>query len=296
MSLRSTPDGSGPRRLTIDLDGAWCYRQIHGVDDVAPRRDDDDGDGVLLPGLRRFLALCDRLSARATLFVVGSDLDDHCYARAIEQAAAAGHDVMSHSHRHAYDLSRWPRARIDEDVRASVAAIAAVTGSAPVGFRAPGYNLSAALLDAVKDAGLSWSSSLMPAPAYFAARAFVVARTALSGRRSASLVGDPRAFFPSPVLARGGSSRRRRHRNGLLEFPLSAPWGIPLTGTTLALLPDRAADWLGAAAGDDDDATLELHAADFVEGALLPSGQPDRDVPLADKLRRIERVARRLAR
>ncbi len=272
----------GPRRLTIDLDGAWCYRQIHGVN--APGASDDDDD-VLLLGLPRFLELCARLSATATLFVVGADLRSEPYARLIEEAARAGHEVMSHSHSHAYDLSRWPRSRIDDDIRASVDAIAAVTGCAPRGFRAPGYNLSPPLLDAVKDAGVHWSSSLLPAPAYFGARALVIARTALAGRRSASLLGDPRAFWP-------GRRPRRRHPNGLLEFPLSAPWGIPFTGTMLALLPDGCAHWLSTAARAADDVSLELHAADFVDGHLLPAGQPERDVPLVDKLARIERACR----
>ena len=275
---------SRPRRLTIDLDGAWCYRQIHGVGGG----DDDDDDPLLAAGLPRFLELCARLSVTATLFVVGVDLRRERYARLIAAAAAAGHQVMSHSHSHAYDLSRWPRARIVDDVAASVAAIEAVTGARPTGFRAPGYNLSPALLDAVVDVGLRWSSSLLPAPAYFGARALVIARTALAGRRSASLLGDPRAF---------GLRRRRRHPNGLEEFPISAPWGVPLTGTVLALLPDSAAAWLGDAAalrssGVGDDPLLELHAADFVDGELLPAGQPDRHVPLVDKLRRIERAAR----
>ncbi|MDP2342316.1 MAG: polysaccharide deacetylase family protein [Deltaproteobacteria bacterium] len=274
--------------MTIDLDGAWCYRAIHGA--AGPH--DDDDDPVLLQGLPRFLELCARHSITATLFVVGADLRHEAYARLIEGAARAGHEVMSHSHSHAYDLSRWPRSRIVDDVKASIAAITAVTGVVPEGFRAPGYNLSPTLLDAVKDAGLRWSSSWLPAPAYFAARALVIARTTLLGRRSASLFGDPGAFAP---LRRRRHALRRQHANGLLEFPISAPWGIPFTGTMLALLPDRAARWLSSAAGDDDDVMLELHAADFVEGALLPPGQPDRLVPLADKLGRIERAVRALA-
>ena len=271
-----------PQRLTIDLDGAWCYRQIHGLRDDD---DDDDDDALLLSGLPRFLELCARLSMKATLFVVGVDLRNETYARLIAEAARAGHEVMSHSQSHAYDLSRWPRSRVVDDVTASLDAIEGVTGVRPLGFRAPGYNLSLNLLDGVKDAGVAWSSSLLPAPAYFAARALVIARTALAGRRSASLLGDPAAF---------ARRRRRQHGNGLAEFPISAPLGIPFTGTVLALLPDLLADALSAAAADDDDVMLELHAADFVEGSLLPRGQPDRGVALADKLRRIERAAKRI--
>jgi ketosteroid isomerase-like protein len=75
---------------------------------------------------------------------------------------------------------------------------------------------------------------------------------------------------------------------------MSAPWGLPFTGTTLALLPDGAAAVLADAACAADDVVFEVHAADFVDGALLPEGQPDRRVRLSDKLRRIERAARRV--
>ena len=278
----------GPHRLTIDLDGLWCYRQIHGVTHAEEPRAAVDDD-VLLLGLPRFLEMCALLSTKATLFVVGLDLRNARYARLIEDAARAGHDVMSHSHSHAYDLSRWSRRRMGDDVRASVAAIKAVTGVAPAGFRAPGYNLSKELIDVVKDTGLSWSSSLMPSPAYFAARAAIILSTTLRGGRSASLFGDPRAFG-----ARGQRAQEQRHANGLREYPLSAAWGIPFTGTMLALLPDSAGVCLTEGAVKNDDVQLELHAADFVEGSLLPPGQPERAVPLALKLARLQRAARRV--
>jgi hypothetical protein len=281
----------GPQRLTIDLDGAWCYRAIHGVVDVADTAADADvaddaaaPDPVLLQGLPRFLDLCARLSVTATLFVVGRDLREPRYAALVAAASAAGHAVESHSFSHAYDLSRWPRAAVAADVRASADAIATVTGRRPVGFRAPGYNLSAALLDGVKEAGISWSSSLLPSPLYFAARLAIIAKTAARQRRSASLVGHMAAFV----------QRRRQHANGLREFPLSAPRGVPFTGTMLAVLGDRAARALVSSACASEDVTLELHAADFVAGSLLPVGQPDAAVRLSDKLTRIEQAARRV--
>lgn len=278
-----------PRRLTLDLDAAWCYRAIHGVDgDGVDDGIDIDDDGVLVPGFSRFLDLCDRLGTKATLFVVTQDLASPRYAALVTAAAAAGHDVCSHSHRHHYDLSLRPAALIKSDLDDSVRAIAAVTGRAPVGFRAPGYNLSPRLTDAVKDAGFAYSSSIMPSPLYFGARAAVIAKTRLAGRRSASLVGAARAF--SPRLR-----RTHRHPNGLVEHPMSAPYGVPFTGTMLALLPDAAVDVLIAAAAADPDGQLELHAADFVDGHALPAAQPDAHLRLSDKLRRIERACAALS-
>lgn len=279
----------GPRPLTLDGDGAWCYRAIHGV--VGASEEVDVDDPVLLQGVPRFLALCERLQARATLFVVGRDLKNPRYRRLIKDAARAGHDVESHSFSHAYDLSRWRKPAIVDDLNASIDAIADVTGRRPQGFRAPGYNLSADLVEACVDVGFVWSSSLLPSPAYFAARAAVIGRTGAQAlvrhsAPSASLLGRPWDFLLP----------RRRHRGGLAEFPMSAPLGVPFTGTTLALLSDRAAAAVTRAACQSDDVSLEVHAADFVRGALLPNGQPDRGVRLTEKLRRIEAAARCVVR
>ncbi len=277
-----------PRTVTIDLDGAWCYRAIHGV---ADDDSDDDSDPILQEGVPRFLDCCARLNVSATLFVVGRDLQRPAFARLIAQAAAAGHDVMSHSFGHAYDLARFEPAALDADLGRSVDAITAVTGVAPRGFRAPGYTTSEALWAALLRAGFAWSSSVLPSPAYLAARTLVRWRTRAGGATSASQPGSWRAF--SPLFATPPPPLR--------EFPVSTALGLPWTGTTLALLPDSAADALTTLAlhtprPGHQPLVFELHAADFADGRHLPRAQPDARVPLADKLRRLERTLGRLAR
>ena len=282
-----------PRTVTIDLDGAWCYRAIHGTrddDDDDDDNDDDDDDPLLADGLPRFLEVCARLDVRATLFVVARDLRRPGFARLMKQAADAGHDVMSHSFSHAYDLARWPAARLAADLAASRDAIAAVTGRLPTGFRAPGYTTSETLWQALVATGFQWSSSALPSPTYLAARTLVRWRTRLGGGVSSSQPGSWRAF--SPLFAQPPAPLR--------EYPISTAWGLPWTGTTLALLPDVAADALTTLALHTPrpahwPLVFELHAADFADGRHLPAAQPDAAVPLRDKLRRLERTLARLA-
>lgn len=276
-----------PRRVTIDLDGASCYRAIHGHDvagDSDLHDDSDSGDDLLLSeGLPRFLELCASLQIVATLFVVTRDLRRPAYARVIADAHAAGHQVMSHSHRHAYNLSKQPYDEIVDELRGSREALQAVTGMLPTGFRAPGYNLGATLLRALATAGFVWSSSVLPSPAYFAARAAVVAKTRLSGRRSASVLGSAHAFSPWWWSSSSASLN-------VAEYPITTAAGLPWTGTTLALLGDRSAAALtkvALATTSAKELVFELHAADFADGRHLPADQPDARVPLADKLRRI---------
>jgi peptidoglycan/xylan/chitin deacetylase (PgdA/CDA1 family) len=295
VTAASGTDGiPGPRRITIDLDGAWCYRRIHGHtshDDEADNGKAGD-DPLLLQAMPRILELGTRIGAATTLFVVGRDTRGSGVAALLRRAVDAGFELQAHSYAHDYALSRWPRDRAAADVKAALDAIESLGAPRPQGFRAPGYNLSPALLGALVDAGVRWSSSVMGSPAYFALRAAVVARTRLAGRRSDSLLGHPAAFVP----------RRRRFTHHvddvtLVEHPIATAAGLPWTGTTLALLPDAVGDALttvALATTPVDELVFELHAADFADGALLPPDQPDARVPLSEKLRRIERALARV--
>lgn len=272
--------------VTIDVDGVRHYHAIHGL--PPPR----GPDPIWRAGVPRVLELCAEHRVRATLFIVTEDLEDETARELVRRAHVAGHEIASHSHRHRYELSTLAPAEIDAELRRSIDVITAVTGESPRGFRAPGYTLSAPLVDALVRLGFRYDSSVMQAPAYWAARA--AARLALRarGRRSASLLGDLRQFLP-------GYAPR-----GLVELPISSALGWPWLGTTLALLPAP----LGAMETAVARATprrgpvvLELHAVDLCdagdgfEGALVQA-QRDLAVPLARKRGRLGQAVAALAK
>lgn len=288
--------------VTIDVDGTGCYHEIHGL----PPPPNDPIFAVALP---RFLELCDKVGVRATLFVVGRDLvgDDADARRATtKRAADDGHEIASHSFAHDYALSTRAPAAIQADLARADDAIFATTGRRARGFRAPGYNQSEALFDALEGAGYAYDSSFMPTPAYFAARAAAIALYRARRRPSRSLVGDvreflaPRApFFPARGrrFRRAGSADDRRR---VIELPIavSSKLRLPWIGTNLALFPDAVGARLTRAVLDDArPAILELHAIDFA-GAddgfsrELVAAQPDLQVPLATKMRRLEAALR----
>ena len=281
--------------VTIDVDGAGCYHAIHGLPPLP-------GDDVLWSrALPRFFALCDALHIRATVFVVGIDLDVPERAARIAEAARSGHEIASHSHRHDYALSRAGRIAIDDDTRAAVNAIERVTGARPRGFRAPGYNQSELLFDALERHGFLYDSSFLPVPAYFAARAAALALYTLRRRRSRSLVGDAREFA-SPLVpfipsraARYRPARGRELARPLVELPIgvASSLRLPWLGTSLTMFPDALGRLLTTQAlGMPGPAVLELHAIDFASkedglSTALVAAQADLRVPLDVKLRRL---------
>lgn len=291
--------------LTIDVDALRCYREIHGL----PPRDDEEEDPIFTRALPRFLELLAGLGAKGTLFVVGRDLQTPAHAEVIANAARAGHEIASHSFEHDYRLSRLPPVRIALDLEAADDAIERVTGRKPRGFRAPGYNQSEALMDALDERGYAYDSSFFPTPAYFAARAVAIGLYRARRRGTRSLVGDVREFsaprtpFVPALGERFRPAKAGEKRRGFVEIPMGVASfaRLPWLGTTLALANDFVGETLTRVALADASipAVLELHAIDFlgaedgVEPALV-AAQPDLKVPLADKLRRLEKAMRRV--
>lgn len=295
MSRNGKPLGS----VTIDVDGIGCYRAIHGL----PQKPQGT-DPIYERALPRFLDICRAENIQSTLFVVAKDLEQPLQADCIRRASEEGHEIASHSYRHAYDLSLQSPASIEADLRRANELITEVTGKKPVGFRAPGYNLSEDLVDVLDALEFRYDSSLFPAPLYFSARALAIALYQLRGRPSQSLTGDIREFlalqtpFKPSQRQRFRPARKGETARGFWEIPMSVatPFRLPWIGTTIALSPD----WLGRALTrfvmrSKQPAILELHAIDFAshhdgyEPALIDA-QPDLKVPIAPKLRRLART------
>jgi hypothetical protein len=294
----------GPRTaaVTIDVDSLPCYFAIHGLPIPEGLVDEDPIYRLAMP---RFWACLEAAGLPATLFLIGADAPRH--AQAFAPVGPSGSEVASHSHAHDYRLSRRPWGAIVADLAAADAALRPLNLDRPlVGFRAPGYNLSPAVLAAVADLGYVYDSSLLPAPAYFAARAAAIGAYALLGRHSRSLVGDARQFAGprGPYRMHPAAAWTPAADGRLVELPMAVePVGrVPLIGTVWSGLPEAVqGPLLDAALAATGQLVLELHAIDLLDAsdhpalARLEPHQRDLRVPAATKLRRFETLFRRLA-
>ena len=177
------------------------------------------------------------------------------------------------------------------------------TGAPPVGFRAPGYDLSSTMLRALAARGYRYDSSVFAAPAYYAAKATVMALLALRGRPSGAVLTDPRALLASPDPYRPAlDAPWRRGDAPLMELPIavSPALRIPAIGTSLLLAPAPVRRALVASMARRPHFNFELHAIDLCDAELdqlpaeLVARQPDLRVPLAEKLTRFDDVLARL--
>jgi peptidoglycan/xylan/chitin deacetylase (PgdA/CDA1 family) len=112
----------------------------------------------LVRGLPRILEVLDEFGATATFYVPGVTAERH--PDELHALAATRHEIGHHGHSHrAPDVLGEDEQRAE--IAAGLAALAAVTGRRPAGYRAPCWELTPVTLDALLDAGLAFDSSLM---------------------------------------------------------------------------------------------------------------------------------------
>jgi hypothetical protein len=287
--------------LTVDLDSLGHYCRIHGLleTDLRPAGV-AAAHAVAIP---RLLELFDRLRAPATFFAIGKDLAETDCAMPVKQAAQAGHEIGNHTWSHDYALVRRPAASIADDVAKGSAAIAAAVGTAPKGFRAPGYTLSAELYGAVVEQGYTYDSSVYPAVPYYLAKAAILGVMRLASRDSAAILDRP-AVLAAPRLPYRPSLQDpyKRGNASTWELPIStAPvTRIPFIGTTLVMLPRPLVAAVYRSLRGSSFLNLELHSIDVLDesdgaGPLLAAKQRDLKIPASVKMARLAEVFRWIA-
>lgn len=254
--------------LSVDLDEVPCYAAIHGL----PQPEGARANAIYQHALPRWEAWLAQLGIRATFFVVGRDLESPVAREAVARLHAAGHEIANHSFSHRYDLTRAPQAAIARDIGAASEALAALTGQPPLGFRAPGYVITDAVFAALAALGLRYDSSVFPCPLYYTAKAAAIAGIAARGRRSTSLVDDPRVLRAPADPYRVGAPYHTRGE-GLLELPIGVTSDrsgrLPFIGTSLLLAGRAGSGWLTRRMLGRPLVNLEAHGID------LSDAEPD---------------------
>lgn len=289
--------------VSVDLDSLGCYREIHGL----PARGADDIDAVYSVGVRRLLDAFAAWEIPATLFAIGRDAERAAHAAILREAHAAGHEIASHSYAHDYALRRRRIWEIRDDLRRAHEVLARVVGQAPVGFRAPGYNIDPRILSVCSELGYRYDASVFPCPPYWLAKAGVMGWLALRGRPSRSAVTRPQTLLAPLQPYRPHAVQLHRPDRGSrlpLEIPMCVVPGVrfPVIGTSLHLLGRRgfAAVFPALCVAHPRLLSLEFHAIDFMDlddpgAAELVRYQPDLRVPWEQKRALYAEVFERIA-
>ncbi len=286
--------------VSVDLDGLPHYLRLHGLPEHGLR--EAARHAVCRLALPRFLDLFGALGIRATFFVVGEDLGDVRSAEAVRRAFEAGHEIGNHTLSHPYGLTRLPLEPLLAEVEQGEAVIERVTGARPRGFRAPGYAISAPLLDVLGARGYAYDSSAFPAAPYYLAKACVMGALKLMGRSSRAILDRPQVlaaprlpYWPSArdpyrTAAPGHGARGRAP----IELPLTVTprARLPFIGTSALLMPALALDLAYRQLRQLPFLNFELHGIDLLDASdvglpRLSAVQRELNIPFVRKRARL---------
>lgn len=317
--------------VSVDLDGIACYYRIHALGPAPAELEHI----ILERALPRAAALFAEKQINVTWFVIGRDADAAATTLPDRSARAAnagrlrtlaerGDELGNHSYSHPYDLARLPAAQIDSEIANCDRVLRTILAprdtvqigkrdepkaepamSAPRGFRAPGYDVSPAMLDCLARLGYRYDSSIFPAPGYYAAKAAVMAGLAALGRPSGAVLTNPRALVaPTEPYRPSMTAPWRRGQAPIVELPIATtPWmRMPAIGTSLLVVPAWMRARLLSAMAKRQFFNLELHGIDFADAEKdgipgeLVDRQPDLQLSIDQKLSALGDILDELAK
>jgi hypothetical protein len=142
--------------LSLDLDNKWSYLKTHGDDTWQQYPSYLD---TIVP---RALEVFAERDWNITWFIVGKDAETQSNQEILRSIADAGHEIGNHSFLHEPWLHQYSRAQLVDDVGRSHDAIGAATGQSAVGFRGPGFSLSADTLEVLKSLDYEYDATTFP--------------------------------------------------------------------------------------------------------------------------------------
>lgn len=205
--------------ISLDVDDLWSYMKIRGDERWKGR------PSYLPSFLPMALDTLESLGLRITFFVVGFDATVESNAAPLAELVARGHEVGNHSFEHESWLHLYSRAQLEEEIEKAEAAIVALTGQRPRGFRGPGYSWSETLLEVLADRDYLYDASTLPTYLGPLARAYYFA----TAGKGMSRTPERRTLFGTfrdglrPV---GAYEWALRNGKSLLEIPVTTMPGI----------------------------------------------------------------------
>lgn len=263
--------------LSVDLDSVASHLEGYGFE-----RPEDDG-AAYRRAVPRLLQLLDRADARCTFFLIAEEASR--YPDVVRAIADRGHEVASHSMSHRLPFGGLSDRELEREVRESRELLEELASRPVRGFRAPSWDLSPRLLDAVVDAGYRYDASTYPSLLLPLLRLSVARRSQEGRSRTASGLFDG-VFGPTrPHRLEAGAG-------SLVEIPIcTAPFTrLPYYHTLRFLLPAPLFRILGLLARSRrGPVTYQFHAVDFMgleNDRLDPriERHPGMDRPLDEKL------------
>jgi len=214
------PESKPLASLSLDLDNQWSYMKTHGDPgwDSLPSYLD-----IVVP---RVLRLLREWELTITFFIVGLDAAQPRSREVLRSIAGDGHEIGNHSYHHEPWLHLYSLEQLQAEIQMSEEAIEAATGQRPIGFRGPGFSLSADVIRVLIQRGYLYDASTFPTFIGPLARAYYF----MKSRLTEGELQERRNLFGS--FAEGMRPTRayrwQTEAGELLEIPVTTMPGLKL--------------------------------------------------------------------
>ena len=287
-ALQNKPAAS----LSLDLDNKWAYLKTQGCGcwSTFPSY-----LSTVTPRILEQLRMLGR--QRMTFFVVGKDAADAQNHDALSAIAQDGHELANHSFMHEPWLHLYSESELRNEFDKTEAAIEAICGTRPVGFRGPGFSTSAAVRQQLMKRGYLYDASVFPTIMGPFLRTYFMMRSSLSEeekkKRSGLYGGFSNAFSTlNPYEIEPGLMELPVTTMPLLRVPIHMSYLMFLAkySPALARLYWRTALTFCRVRGVE--MSMLLHPTDFLDVQDVPemSFFPGMSVPAEQKIALIQMV------
>lgn len=236
----------------------------------------------------RLISRIEKAGIKATLFVVGKDLESLENRRFINKWSQSGHNIGNHSYSHPLNLASLTREEIEIEIEKTDGFIMRVIGRKPRSFNAPGWAMSKEIEQALSK--FEYKIDYSPFLSWFIYPLLLRQWWSLRKEKIASTVWRRRDIFYPLKLRR----KHLSHDKSLAKIPLPtvSPFSIPIWHTGWFIFGERIfPKLLKSAIKENPKFYYLMHPADMIGFNDTPTGFENKviferlNVSLKDKIK-----------
>lgn len=173
-------------------------------------------------GLENFTRFLEPYDIKATLFMVGNDFKHKINHSSIQSAVKYGHEIANHSLSHIQGFKLLSAEEKEKEIKGMEDLCREVTGIKPIGFRAPGWNISDDTILPLKKLGYKYDSSIHPT-SFMPLLKLLHWKSMSDGTKSdRTTMGHLKYIFASTKPYKTSStSFFKKGKDGIIEFPVT---------------------------------------------------------------------------
>ncbi len=143
----------------VDVDSLAIHYKNLGLQPPSQNPGPDPTYALALPRMRNLFASS---GIKTTFFIVGKDLENPAHVAELQDIVSEGHELANHSQNHRAQFCALAAEEMRSEIATAQETILEKVGVEVVGFRSPGFEVSARLLDLLRELGYLYDSSLFP--------------------------------------------------------------------------------------------------------------------------------------